>query len=75
MENNEQQRTIVERIWNPATPKDEVLIRVFFWVSIIACFLISRLFEGILENKAGQAVIIGWIALAIFIRFRIFFRR
>ncbi|MBA3027525.1 MAG: hypothetical protein FP816_01755 [Desulfobacteraceae bacterium] len=75
MENNKQQRTIFERLWNPTNPEDENLIRIFFWVSIIICVILPRIFEGLLQSKAGQTIIIGWVVFAIFIRFRGYAKR
>ncbi|MBU4318008.1 MAG: hypothetical protein KKF30_12150 [Proteobacteria bacterium] len=75
MENNKRQRTILERLWNPTNPEDENLIRIFFWVSIIICVILPRIFEGMLQSRAGQTIIIAWVVFAIFIRFRGYSKR
>jgi hypothetical protein len=79
MENNnstkatQQQRNIVDRIWNP-TPKDESLVRIFFWASIIICLILPRIFETLATNKAWNVISIAWLVLAVFIRFKVYLK-
>lgn len=70
-----EQRSLIQRIWNPMTPGDENLIRIFFWVSIIICLLLPNVFKDLVGNKTWEVITIAWLATAFFIRFRIYFRR
>ena len=70
-----EQRSILDRLWNPATTKDEVLLRVFLWASIILFVLLPRLFEGLAENQVWKYVSLAWLALAVFLRFKAHFKR
>ena len=71
----DKKRNILARLWHPETPKDEILIRIFFWASIILCLIISRVFENFATTQKGQAIVFAMGAAAIFIRFSIYFRR
>ena len=77
MENNHppEQRHILARIWDPKTQQDENLIRIIFWVSILTCLALPRLFENLEGNKSWEYITIAWLATAVFIRFRIYFKR
>jgi hypothetical protein len=73
-QNQPENRSVLNRIWNP-TKQDEVLVRIVFWVSIIACLLLPRMLEPLGHSKVWNAISAAWLVLAIYLRFKIYLKR
>jgi hypothetical protein len=71
---NQQERSIVDRILRP-TPNDENVVRIFFWVSVIACLLLPRVFEVLAYNQVWTVISIGWVAFAFYLRIKMYMKR
>jgi hypothetical protein len=71
---NRPKRSIVDRIVNP-TPNDEVAVRIFLWASILSYLILPRIFQGLEHSPAWKAFSVTWLVVAVFLRFKIFFRR
>jgi hypothetical protein len=67
---DQHQRGILDRILRPA-PKDENLVRIFFWVSIISCLLLPRIFEVLAHNQLWNVISVAWLGLAVFLRVKV----
>ncbi len=70
----QQQRSILYRIFDP-TPQDEVVVRIFFWISIILCLLLPRIFEVLANNSLWKVISVAWFVLAVYVRIKVFTRQ
>ena len=66
-------RSILDHILYP-NPTDIIVVRIFFWVSIIICMILPRYFEGLAHNQAWNVIFIVWLALAIALRIMVYIR-
>lgn len=74
LKSDQEQRSILYRIFDPR-PEDEVVVRIFFWISIFSCVFLPRIFEVLADNKEWNVIAVAWFVLAVYVRIKAFTRR
>ena len=60
-------RSIYDRIWYP-TPNDILIVRIFFWISILVCLLLPRFHEALAQDQTWKVFSMVWLAVAVVLR-------
>jgi len=67
---DQEQRSILYRIFDPRR-EDEVVVRIFFWISILSCVFLPSIFEVLADNKIWNVIAVAWFVLAVYIRIKV----